>query len=149
MENNRKLNKTRVEMKFLEKAFKNKLISVFYYVFWHGNKFVNFIGIFQAASGKGKLFVPSNIQGMILIKFFSSEFFTVSVIGVFHKLCWVCELQRNRIYGNPSRLDYLILIKFSSTFPTLVWEIVLNYLHHVNFEAFRWFSIIKSYLLEY
>jgi hypothetical protein len=70
-------------MKFLGKAFKNKLISVFYYAFWCGNKFVNFIAIFQTASGKGKLFVPSNIQGMILIKFFPWVFFTVDVIGVF------------------------------------------------------------------
>jgi hypothetical protein len=73
-------------MKFLEKAFKNKLISVFHYAFWRGNKFVNFIGIFQAASGKGKLFVPSNIQGMILSKFSPWVFFTVIVIGVFHNL---------------------------------------------------------------
>jgi hypothetical protein len=70
-------------MKFLAKAFKNKLISVFYYAFWHGNKFDNFIGIFQAASGKGKLFVPSNIQGMILIKIFPWVFFTVAVIWGF------------------------------------------------------------------
>jgi hypothetical protein len=33
MENGRKLNVMRVEMKFLGKAFKNKLISVFYYAF--------------------------------------------------------------------------------------------------------------------
>jgi hypothetical protein len=33
MENGRKLNKTRVEMKFLGKAFKNKLISFFIMLF--------------------------------------------------------------------------------------------------------------------
>jgi hypothetical protein len=69
-----------VEMKFLGKAFQNKLISVSYSAFWCENKFVNFIGVFQAASGKGKLFVPSNIQGMILIKFFPWVFY-----------CW-CDL---------------------------------------------------------